>query len=212
MKVEERLIVFCADIGAILPQWKGNQMKKIFLLAIISSLLILSGIHNSYAGGTLKVGIDYNGKEKESFYGTADVKTNVSLSGELLGAIGKNFDIGAGVSYQVPREFENYSGEFYFIPIYAVARIKFGNQRVSPYLTGQIGYNFFDGDSDYKEFGSYAADTDGGLYYGFGGGIIFNRHFLIELLYTVDEGTLNIPGDDIDVRYSKFTLNFGFNF
>ncbi len=64
----------------------------------------------------------------------------------------------------------------------------------------------------YKGYGMYEADLEGGLYWGLRGGIIINKHFLIEILYSVNNGTGKILGYEFDIEYSKVTLNLGYNF
>ena len=194
-------------------------MKKIIPLAIISVLVVLFTAHITFAeggfGGTFKLGIDFPGDHEVSGYGlsgTEDVDTGVSLSGELFANVAKNFDIGGGITVQIPRSQKDFEGDFYFIPLYGALRVRFDTENVTPYFIGQIGYNFFDGDSNYKGYGMYEADLDGGLYWGLGGGIIFNKHFMIELLYSVNNGTGTILGYEFDIEYSKVTLNIGYNF
>ena len=194
-------------------------MKKIIPLAIMSVLVVLFTAHISLAeggfGGTFKLGIDFPGDHEVSGYGlsgTEDVDTGVSLSGELFANVAKNFDIGGGITVQIPRSQKDFEGDFYFIPLYGAMRVRFDTENVTPYFIGQIGYNFFDGDSNYKGYGMYEADLDGGLYWGLGGGVIFNKHFLIELLYSVNNGTGTILGYEFDIEYSKVTLNIGYNF
>ena len=58
----------------------------------------------------------------------------------------------------------------------------------------------------------YEADLEGGLYWGLGGGFIINKHFLIELLYSVNNGKAKTLGYEFDIEYSKVTLNLGYNF
>lgn len=186
-------------------------MKRFYMAAIFSSFLVLFAANSAFAGGALKIGIDFEGQHKANFPTgdeTDDVETGLSLSGEFFAVITKNFDLGGGITYQIPRALKDYIGDFNFIPIYGLFRIKSASEQVAPYFIGQIGYNFFNGDSDYV--GPY--DLDGGLYYGLGGGIIIKKHFLVELLYNVNNGTYDLGAIDFDIEYSKITLNIGFNF
>jgi hypothetical protein len=121
--------------------------------------------------------------------------------------------IGAGITYQFPRCQERFKGDFYFIPVYGLIKIRSASEKVAPYGIGQIGYNIiFEGDTDYKGTGIYAADLEGGLYYGVGGGIILGEKFQIEALYSVNNGTATILGTEFDIEYSKVTLSVGVNF
>ena len=92
--------------------------------------------------------------------------------------------------------------------MYAAIRAKFETENVAPYFIGQLGYNFFDGDDDYAG----PIELDGGLYWGLGGGVIINKHFLIEVLYSVNNGTGKLYGIEGDVEYSKVTIKLGYNF
>lgn len=193
-------------------------MKKITMLAVISALFVIFTVNNTFAdgiGGAFKFGFDMEGDHEVSGYGLSwkeDVDQSFSLSAELFAKIGYNLDIGGGIIYQIPRSQKYFEGDFYFIPIYGAMRVRFETGNVAPYLIGQAGYNFFDGDSDYKGYGIYEADLEGGLYWGLGGGVIINKHFLIELLYSVNNGTVEELGYEFDIEYSKVTLNFGYNF
>lgn len=193
-------------------------MKKIITIIIISFLVVFFTVNNTFAdgiGGTVKFGLDFSGDHEISGYGLSgseDVETGFSLTGELFGKVGDIFDFGGGVTLQIPRSQEDFEGDFYFIPLYGMIRARIETETVTPYFIGQLGYNFFEGDSDYKGYGIYEADLEGGLYYGLGAGIIFQKHFLIEALYSVNNGTGEIFGYEFDIEYSKITLNIGYNF
>ena len=145
----------------------------------------------------------------KSKYSNVVLAGNIGVSPlEIFSRINKNLDIGGGITVQIPRSLENFQGDFYFVPLYGAIRVRFDTENVIPYFIGQFGYNFFDGDSDYKGI----IDLDGGLYWGIGGGIITNQHFLIELLYSVNNGTGRAFGISGDVEYSKVTINLGYNF
>ncbi|MFH1930930.1 MAG: hypothetical protein ABIN18_04985 [Pseudomonadota bacterium] len=190
-------------------------MKKMTLLVILSAFVVLFTMNDTFAGGTFKLGIDLSGDHEVSGYGlsgTEDVETGFSLTGELFGKISNIFDIGGGITVQIPRSQEDFEGDFYFIPLYALIRARIETEKVTPYFIGQLGYNLFEGDSDYKGSGIYKADLEGGLYWGLGAGIIIRKNFLIEVLYSVNNGTAEALGYEFDIEYSKVTLNFGYNF
>lgn len=189
------------------------SMKRI--LVVISSFIVLFTVNNVFASGAVKFGLDFEGDHKVSGYGTSgteDVETGVSLSAEFFGPVANTIDMGGGFSIQAPRSQKDFEGDFSFIPFYFAIRTRLVDNDTTPYFIGQLGYNFFFGDSDYKGTGFYEAELDGGLYWGLGGGVIINRHFLIELLYTENNGTAETLGYEFDIKYSKVTLNFGFNF
>jgi hypothetical protein len=189
-------------------------MKKMMILAILSALLVLFTMNSTFAGavgGTVKLGIDMAGDHDVSAPGDSksyDVDTGFSLSGEVFGKIGNNFDVGAGITIQIPRSVEDFEGDFMFIPVYGMIRARIETENVAPYFIGQLGYNFFLADDDYKG----AADLTGGLYYGLGLGIIIKKHFLIEALYSVNNGTYELSSNELDIENSQVTLNFGYNF
>jgi hypothetical protein len=181
----------------------------------VSLFILLFTVSNVFAGGAFKFGLDSEGRHKVSGYGlsgTEDVEASVSLAAEFFGPIGNALDLGGGFSLQSPRSQKDYEGDFSFFPVYFAMRVRLLDRDTTPYFIGQLGYNFFFGDTDYKGTGMYAADLDGGLYYGLGGGVIIQKNFLVELLYTENNGSASTVGYDFDVQYSKLTLNFGFNF
>jgi hypothetical protein len=172
-----------------------------------------------------KVGIDFNGTHEvtngnpSSINGTQDVNSGMSFSGEYVTYDSKNLGFGGGLTIQSARGLAGTTGSFDFLPIYALVKL-----RTTPtarnsykYLEAQLGYNFFGGDRD------YAGDNgtlDGGVYYGVGAGIAFNR-LQFELLYTVDHGTASDSGYDFnnnffsqsgDITYSKLGFSIGFQY
>ena len=189
-------------------------MKKTVILAVLSALLVLFTMNSTFAGGvggTIKLGVDLAGDHDVSAPGDSesyDVDTGVSLSGELFGKIGNNFDIGVGITYQFPRSIEDFEGDFNFIPIYFMIRARIETENIAPYFIGQLGYNFYEGEDEYKG----TLDLEGGLYYGLGVGVIIKKPFIIEAIFSVNNGTAEGSNIEYDVEYSKVTLNFGYNF
>ena len=184
-------------------------MKKTALLFLFSAFLFFVPADNTFAGafgGTIKLGVDLPGdyeiSNNEFFNGTVDVDTGFSFSGEFFGKIGNYFDLGGGITWQAPHSRNDTEGDFYFIPVYGMIRVRTETGTITPYLIGQLGFNFF----------QYGWEVNGGLYYGGGAGIIIKKHFLVEVLYSVDKGSTTEYGSDSDIEYSKFTLNFGYNF
>lgn len=161
--------------------------------------------------GTLYSRSYYGGTTATDFTNTIDADTGISLSGELIGYINDNFGLGFGFTYQMARGVENIEGEFHYIPIYGLCKIRFPQNTVSPYIIGQGGYNFVDADTDY----TWNGDIEGGAYAGFGGGIQFKNGFLLELLYSINYGYLEISGPnyyEIYLNYRKLRLAAGFAF
>jgi hypothetical protein len=123
-------------------------MKKTLILVALSALLVLFTMNSTFAGavgGTVKVGIDMAGDHEVSGAEneTWDVDTGFSLSGEVFGKIGNNFDVGAGINIQIPRSVEDAEGDFMFIPVYGMIRARIETENVAPYFIGQLGYNFY---------------------------------------------------------------------
>ncbi len=191
-------------------------MKIIRILAISTVLLMLCTANQALASGAVKLGVDFNGDHDASANGqsvSTDVDTGISLTGELFTDIDDHFDLGGGIQYQMPRSLKGYSSdEFNFVPIYGMVRVKSTSPNVAPYAIAQIGYNFFLSNSSYKSSSYGDAELEGGLYYGIGGGLLIKKHFIVELLYSKDYGKAKFPPGSIDIEYSKFTLNIGYNF
>lgn len=188
-------------------------MRKVRLIAVLTMVWVFVAVNIAFAGGAVKLGVDFNNDHEISGYGgsaSMDVDPMISFTGEFYAGISSNLDIGGGLTLQLPRtaEFMGLEGEFYFLPIYGAMRFKSASESVAPYGILQLGYNFFDGNDAYKG----SADLDGGIYYGVGGGLIIKKHFLIELLYSVNNGEVSEMGYSFDIENSQITLNFGFNF
>jgi len=187
-------------------------MKIVKMLLAVAFVLYFFIVPHSFAGGSLKFGIDTNGKHELSAGDRSEdynVETGISCSLELFGAISNYVDLGGGIIYQAPRRIKEYSeADFNFMPIFGLVRIKPAFDTATPYLIAQLGYNLFDGNSDYKG----SADLEGGLYYAYGAGILIKHTLLIELLYSENKGKISGPSGYINVKNNQFTINLGFNF
>ncbi len=194
-------------------------MKRMLILTVI--LLFVSSF--SFAEGigiTTKLGFDFQSDQDVSYkghdIGSPNVKSGVSLSIEYAYLLNEMFELGAGVTYQLPRSLKKpYNGEdFNFIPIYSLAKINYSfNDDISSYLVGQLGYNFFDGNDKYKDDGDGGkVSLKGGIYYGIGVGVVFQKKYQAELLYSMNNGEVSIENIDLDVEYSKIGLSFGYKF
>ncbi len=190
---------------------------KTAIMLTLSVLLAIFTFNNAFAGAAIKIGVDLEGDHDisgEGLNGSEDVDMGVSVSGEIFRSIGDNLDIGAGITYQFPRSQKDFDGDFNFVPLYGVARLKFSEGKISPYVVGQLGYSFFFGDDDYKGTDDFEADLEGDVYYAIGGGAIFNNGFLFEVLYSVSSGTAEISDFnlDFDIEYSIITIAIGYVF
>lgn len=144
-----------------------------------------------------------------------DIKSGFALTLELGKAINENIGLGIGATYQFKRGIDEKGAddaEFNFIPIYGMIKFWTDAGEILPFGIVQIGYNLFQGTDDMKTLYYYEADYDyeagarwkdcdmkGGLYWGIGGGIILQNGVQIQLLYSVNNGS--IEGSDYEYYY-----------
>lgn len=114
--------------------------------------------------------------------------------------------VGAGVEYQLKRKNEGAQKGFNHIPLYGL-----GRYQVNPffYLTGKVGYNI-----SQVEDSSEVIKVEGGLFYGFGGGMVLSDMWELEILYSTHNGKFEPkenPGFSyyFDWKYSKIGLSLG---
>jgi hypothetical protein len=184
---------------------------------------------------TLKFGFDISGSHKvsgnvnvsgvgsASGSGSSEADAGVSVSWESVGYADRNVGLGVGASYQLPRQLSSAStGKFNFMPIYGLLKIRSNPSKHNEYVygVGQMGYNFFFGDKDYK---GTNGSLGGGLYYGIGVGANINK-FQMEFMYSVNKGSFSDSGivysgghyynynTSGTIDYSKVNLTFGLVF
>jgi len=178
-------------------------------------------------GGQLNI---YNGSYYQGNYGTtllsgvSDTTSALTLTTEYIGYFTNQVGLGIGLTEQFPRKQTKHDGYFSFTPLYGLIKVRTipDDRNYYKYLTAHLGGNTFSADSQYAGDG---ASLGGGLYYAAGGGMVFN--FLqIELLYTVNYGSVSQSGliynsatgnydpfnNSADVRHSTLNLNFGIVF
>jgi hypothetical protein len=184
-------------------------MRKTIMFVIISALAIfaLLGTSAAFADFMIKGGVDLGGTLDIEGY-DYDVNTGFTAAVEFTKSVAKIVDLGAGGEFQFPRSPEDSSGEFYFIPLYAVGRVKIPIP-LHPYATGKIGYNFFLGNEDYK---GTDGKLTGGLHYGFGAGIVVFKFLVVEGSYSIYSGVHEWGGSDFDTTYKAFGLKAGVKF
>ena len=183
-------------------------MKRILILAVVvTAMLFTSSVFAANLSGVAKLGIDFGGRH-EIGPNEWDNKAGFTLGGEVYYLANENFDVGGGVQYQFSRDRKDLAGKYWFFPVYAAVRIHPPMTDLTPYGILQLGYNFYGGDSNYKG----TADLRGGLYWGIGGGVIFQKHFLTELMYAENRGTSKTGGTSTDVKNSRISLSIGYNF
>ncbi len=187
-------------------------MKGLIISAItVFSILFLNNNAFSQSSFALKGGIDTMGETDMEYADKGDADMGFGIGGELTVPYSERFVLGGGAVYQLPRGIDEEGWEdweFNFLPIYGLAKIIIPADNLNIFLAVNIGYGigFLDAPGD--------IEMDGGLYYGFGGGIEFGNGFFIELLYTVNEGTLSSDDFDIeaDAEYSKVSIFVGMKF
>lgn len=181
-------------------------MRKGLITLILSLVLVAFSAGSVLAGIVVKVGPDVAGEldaHISPYSITYDVKTGITIGGEYILDSDKDLTFGAGFEYQLTRETE-FKDKFNFIPVYALARYQFD----AFYMTVKAGYNLLQFENLPEE-----AETTGGLFYGIGGGMTFDK-FQVELLYSVNNGEIGTKtGINImDIKYSKISLSVGYKF
>jgi hypothetical protein len=126
---------------------------------------------------------------------------------DVLTNISDGFNIGMGFLYQTPREQElEGSGNFNFLPLYGILKIKLGNemQSVIPCLVANVGYSIiFNGEAKYK--GPFS--LNGGLYFGAGLQIEISS-FVIEGMYKTFNGTAELNNSGFQSSSAAFDINY----
>lgn len=163
------------------------------------------------ASGLLRLGFDTAGNHEVSIpgrSGTLDVDDSLAIGGELFSSA-RSAEFGGGIEYQLSRAQEDVSGNFNFIPMYALLRVfPLDTGRAGPCLTARAGYNAFDGDSSY----SLGLPLHGGLYYAGGLGYVIDSYQL-DIIYSVNNGYVELtPSVDADIRYTKLSLSMAARF
>lgn len=207
---------------------------KLFGIFVLFSLvawfpLKVSAQEDSSSGFTfvIKGGFDFMGEgdleiDDYGYSESSDIDNGFSAGAEIYYGLGPVL-AGAGVAYMFPRKIEDSDGSIKFIPVYAVLNIPFAQGGVTPYITGQVGYNFFYIDSKLEdELDALVGDEclyleEGGLYWAIGGGIILENNIMFEIIYSSSSAELSITptlGDEVwlDLTYTKVTASVGYRF
>lgn len=191
-------------------------MKRFIVQAVIIMAFGILGSTTAFGGGALKIGIDSGGEQVvrqtgSSTFATYDVNNSGSFAFEFDGPVSETMDLGGGMEFQVPREITGLPGQFNFMPIYGYMRLHPTMSDMTPYLVMQLGFSLFVADDIYT---GTLGETQSGMHLGLGVGVILDKNFLMELLYTVDTGKVLYPSPlpDYDVEYSKLTMSVGFVF
>ena len=159
----------------------------------------------------LQVGYDFYAKYNSNKIETSNPK-GVTFFAQYYRYINNVFAVGCGADIQTPREFNHLPGKFYFLPMYLSLKLR--SEPTQPYkygyLLAKFGYNLFYSDS---KFSDIVYDTEGGMYYGVGAGIVYNN-VLIELFYSISNGNGKYKFDNskLDADYSKYCVSIGYVF
>lgn len=188
-------------------------MKKFTVL--LSIILVATSVSFAQKLVTVSPNISFDiaGNHKVSLQGrngSMSVNPGVTLGLEITSVSENVFSFGGGVMYLIPREQEvSGSGEFNFMPVYALGKIKFTTNEsgVVPSLILNIGYNvLYNGDSNYKG----PLELSGGLY--LAGGIRFDiNKIYFQGIYKAYNGSASMSGvsSSFDVTYTTLSLGFG---
>ena len=144
----------------------------------------------------------------------ADVKNGFAISLEMGKEILEKIGVGVGATYQFPRELDEQgsgNAKFNFIPFYGLVKFWTDAAGLFPFGMVQIGYNLLLGNSEFKKYTNQSSDFGGGLYWGLGGGVILIEGIQLELLYSVNHGSLKSKESifNNDIKYSKVSLSAG---
>ena len=190
-------------------------MKK----TLIGLFLVLGAASFADAGKIeAKGGIDLGGKYH---YGKNYKNQKVKKSSGEIGAeyryeVTSGLEVGGGTAFQFHKDLKDkVSGQnlknYNSFPLYGTAKYTFDTQTaVKPYVKGDLGYSFNNGDHDYGKF-----KAKGGAYYGVGGGVNFNN-VNVELMFKENkgkyeyEGPLGVKSKNAD--YKRVSLGVGYDF
>lgn len=179
-------------------------MKKMMVVLILMALVLFSFnvFAQAQSSWSVKAGLDF-ASTIEIGSSDHDSEMGYSLIGEFKMPYRKNWNVGAGLAYQLDREQEDNNVDFGFTPLYGLAEYRMQNSPL--YFVGHLGYASMRYDDD-------AYDTSGGLYYAVGGGMDLGQRYEAEVLYTNNSGELEMGNTQDDVDYSKITVTFGMRF
>jgi hypothetical protein len=211
---------FCFLIIQIMgiPEKIFYQTIKFFLILCFSY-----EVFGSTPDVKIEFGAEYdiNGKHRIDAEGTflgeyinssteTDIENAISPWVQFGMPLSENIEMGIGGKYQFPRKQKDFEGNFSFIPIYFFIRAKSLNKnQVNPYIIGQLGYNLFLGDNEYKGM----AILTGNYCFAFGLGLFFGDHVNLGISYSVNSGTydLNYLNNNLkaDIKYSQINFLLG---
>lgn len=155
-----------------------------------------------------------------------DVDTNMSvlIGAEFFYYLNKNVALGFGINNNFNADLKDmevnglkFESEIGFTNLYFAVKPKIEMQSEifnSIYFIGQLGYGIL----RFENSGEVAkiCESDGnGLYWGIGAGTEIYKNFIVELLYSVNYGsikTVMYMNGTADLTYTTLTLNVGYKF
>ena len=148
--------------------------------------------------------IKLNGDSENTNIGT-------SLGVEYFKYLGNVIAVGAGATYDLPRNFrDTYAGSVSFLPLYVGIKARtplHGLDDNYGFITGRIGYSAFIPSNDFMR------STSGGLYYSGGVGISVS-YLVIEAIYSIENFSYkSVTDNSSNSTYaSTISLYVGFKF
>ncbi|WP_372518415.1 outer membrane beta-barrel protein [Candidatus Ruminimicrobiellum ovillum] len=153
-----------------------------------------------------------------------DTNMSVLIGAEFFYYLNKNVALGFGINNNFNAELKDltvgdmkFESEIGFTNFYFAVKPKIEMQSEifnSIYFVGQLGYGILRFDSDYE--GDKLSEADGnGLYWGIGAGTEIYKNFIVELLYSVNYGSIkavSYMNGKADLTYTTLTLNVGYKF
>ena len=184
-------------------------MRKILIPILTAFVLILATGACAFADNTLKVGYQFNGLYNDGVESNTAVDPSITVGYEYT-AKGENVEYGAGFEYQFDKNLKNIktAQKFYFIPVYGMVNCILTENE---YITARVGYNFFDGNSDYKSDPAHPGTLSGGIYYAAGAGVYY-KNFRVEILYSCNNASCSNGGTTVDIKNTQWAVNFGIRF
>lgn len=191
-----------------------------FLLALLLIFCYPNPVPANDLDLTTKFGVEMSGNLEQKMPGIAsidyDVGSGALFALEITDEIYQNTRFGFGMVLSEDRSLTDSEKELSFSSLYGIVKLKdiVGGDMTdktppSLFLLGHLGYGVLEANLEIKEDG----DAKGGLYYGIGAGLEFSVGAQLELLYSVNNGSIYHPrACDEKLRYSKLLLTIGWSF
>lgn len=194
-------------------------MKKYCLITFFTVFLLLLFGNTIFAEAVLKFRVEPAGKMSDEYstiydsnFSTRierDVVSGYSIAGEYLRKTNRDFSFGGGIEYQSMRRISGEDNSFNFIPLYFLVRTNPlpSRKAARPFLSGKLGYNLY-----HETNPDPGYDLRGGLYYGFGAGLMLQKNLQMELTYTNNNSELESNNLVIKHSYGEIGFSLGYRF